>query len=328
MFRFSYLCRLRDSISLTTKISGSRHADCAFDRPVVWLRASTSVNMSSEPDIKNYFEFAKELVLKTGETFKCGFEGEKVVETKAHEWDLVTDYDKKIEELLISGLKAKFPDHEFIGEESMADAKEKPVLTDKPTWILDPIDGTVNYINSFPQTCISLGLTVCKEVVVGIIYNPIVSDLYTAVKGQGAFLNEKPIRSSCVAELKEALIEIELASLRFPGKNRDVRMGRFEACIQATRGVRYLGSAAMGLAHVARGALDGFQMDPLKPWDVAAGILIVREAGGTVLNAKGDKYDVMKPDTIAAGNAELASKLQQLIIDTDLKVLRKRLTRS
>ena len=327
MFRFSYLCRLRDSISLTTKISGSRHADCAVDRPVVRLRASTSVNMSSEPDIRNYFEFAKELILKTGETFKCGFEGEKVVEAKAHEWDLVTNYDKKIEQLLVNGLKAKFPDHEFIGEESMADTKERPVLTDKPTWIIDPIDGTVNYINSFPQTCISVALAVCKELVVGIIYNPMFSELYTAVKGQGAFLNDKPIKSSCVTELKKALIEIELFSLRFSGKNRDVRVGRFEAYIQAARGVRYMGSAAMGLAYVARGALDAFQMDGLQAWDVAAGVLIIREAGGTVINTKGDEYDFMKPDTIAAGNDKLASELQQLVIDTDLKVLRKRLTR-
>lgn len=80
----------------------------------------------------------------------------------------------------------------------MSDTKEKPVLTDKPTWIIDPIDGTVNFVNSFPQTCISVALAVCKELVVGIIYNPMFSELYTAVKGQGAFLNEKPIKTSCV----------------------------------------------------------------------------------------------------------------------------------
>ena len=85
----------------------------------------------------------------------------------------------------------------FIGEETVADTKETPVLTDKPTWIIDPIDGTINYINGNPNTCISVALAICKELVIGIIYNPIVSELYTAIKGQGAFLNDKPIKTTC-----------------------------------------------------------------------------------------------------------------------------------
>lgn len=85
----------------------------------------------------------------------------------------------------------------FIGEETVVDTKETQVLTDKPTWIIDPIDGTVNYINRNPNTCISVALVICKELVIGIIYNPIVSELYTAIKGQGAFLNDKPIKTTC-----------------------------------------------------------------------------------------------------------------------------------
>lgn len=84
----------------------------------------------------------------------------------------------------------------FVGEESTADKKEKPVLTNKPTWIIDPIDGTINYINHYPCTCISVGLAICKELVAGIIYNPLSSELYTAIKGYGAFLNDKPIKTS------------------------------------------------------------------------------------------------------------------------------------
>ncbi|XP_076750203.1 uncharacterized protein LOC143423037 [Xylocopa sonorina] len=284
--------------------------------------------MSTEVNIKNYFECAKELTLKAGEIFKCGFEGHKIVESKGHDWDLVTDYDKKIENVLIKGLKEKFPDHEFIGEETMASSNETPVLTDKPTWIIDPIDGTINFVHSHPFTCISVGLTISKEMVIGIIYNPLMSELYTAIKGEGAYLNEKPIKTSNVTELKTALIEYELFSLRSTSKNRDVKAGRFDAVNKATLGVRFMGSAAMALAYVAKGALDCFQMDNLRSWDVAAGVLIIREAGGTVIDTKEEAYNLMKPNTIAAANDTLASELRQLIVSTDLKILRKRLTRA
>ncbi|CAL7949373.1 unnamed protein product [Xylocopa violacea] len=284
--------------------------------------------MSSELNIKNYFECAKELTLKAGEIFICGFEGPKNVETKDHEWDLVTDYDRKIENLLIKGLKEKFPDHEFIGEETVASYKETPVLTDKPTWIIDPIDGTINFVHSLPFTCISVGLTISKEIVAGIIYNPLMSELYTAIKGQGAYLNGKRIKTSNITELKKALIEYELFSLRSTSRNRDIKAGRFDAVVNATRGVRFIGSAAMALAYLAKGAVDCLQMDNLCAWDVAAGVLIVREAGGTVIDTKEEKYNLMKPNTIAAANDTLASEIRQLIVDTDLKILRKRLTRA
>nr|XP_033201481.1 inositol monophosphatase 3-like isoform X1 [Bombus vancouverensis nearcticus] len=309
-------------------IRGSRHAVRAFNRSVVLSKASGSAIMSSELDIRNYFEFAKELILKAGEVFKCGFEGEKIVESKAHEWDLVTDYDKKIEDILIKSLKEKFPDHEFIGEETTASVKNAPVLTDKPTWLIDPIDGTINYINANPNTCISVALAVCKKIVVGIIYNPITSELYTAIKGHGAFLNDKPIKTSRNTELRKSLIELELFSLRIPSKNRDIRWGRFEALLNASQGIRFLGSAAMALAYVAKGAIDCFQMDHLQPWDVAAGVLIICEAGGTVIDTKDEEYNVMKPKTIAAANETLAMEIKQLITDTDLKIMRKRLTRT
>lgn len=328
MFSFSHLRRLCDSVSLVTKIKGPRQADGAFHRSVAWSRATTLVIMSRELNIKNYFAVSKELTLKAGEIFKCGFEGPKYEETKKNEWDLVTVYDRKIEDMLTSGLKAEFPDHEFIGEETSAETKEKSVLTDKPTWIIDPIDGTVNYVNSNPHTCISVALAICKELVVGIIYCPLSSELYTAIKGEGAFLNGEPIRTSCVTELKKALIEYELFSMRFMSKNRDVKVGRFEALLQATRGIRFMGSAAMAMAYLAKGALDCLQIDGLQPWDVAAGVLIIREAGGTVVDTKGDEYDVMNPNTIAAGNEKLALEIKRLIIETDLKVLRKRLTKS
>ncbi|XP_031370369.1 inositol monophosphatase 2-like [Apis dorsata] len=310
------------------KIRGSQQAICALNRSVVLSKVSGSAIMLSELDIKNYFEYAKELTLKAGEIFKYGFEGQKIIEFKNHELDLVTDYDKKIENLFVKNLKEKFPDHEFMAEETASNFKEKPILTDKPTWIIDPIDGTINFINSFPNTCISIALVIGKEIVIGIIYNPINSELYTAIKGQGAYLNDKPIKTSNVTEMKKSLVEIELYSLGFSSKNRDIRWGRFEAFINSVRGIRSMGSAALALAFVAKGALDCVHMDSLQPWDVAAAILIIREAGGTVIDIKEDKFNFMNGKIIAAGNDALAMEIKRLIIDTDLKTMRKRMTRT
>ncbi|XP_076289741.1 uncharacterized protein LOC143213603 [Lasioglossum baleicum] len=325
MFKFSHLCRLRGSLPSVIVIRESQLAGGVLNRSVVLPRAS--LTMSSKQDIWNYFEFARDLTLKAGEIFKRGFEGEKNVTTKKSDWDLVTDYDKKIEELLFAGLKEKFPDHEFIGEESAA-AGGSTQWTDKPTWIIDPIDGTVNYVNSFPHACISVGLTICKEIVVGIIYNPMANELYTAVKGGGAFLNGKPMKTSNVTELKKALVEIDVVFLRSTLKNRDIRMSRFEALIENSRGIRCLGSAALGLAYVAKGALDCFQMDGIYSWDVAAGVLLIREAGGSITSIKSNELDLMKPDVVAAASETLAMELKNLMVNADLKAMRKRLTRS
>ncbi|XP_078040019.1 uncharacterized protein LOC144471638 [Augochlora pura] len=325
MFKFSHLCRLRGSLSPALVIRESLLASRVPDRSVVPSRALPT--MSSSQDIRNYFEFAKELTLKAGELFKCGFESEKNVKTKKNEWDLVTEYDKKIEDLLITQLKEKFPDHEFIGEESAAEGRSIE-LTDKPTWIIDPIDGTINYVNSFPYTCISIGLAICKEIVIGIVYNPLTPELYTAVKGEGAFLNGKPIKTSNVDELKKSLIEMEVFSLRIKGKNRDIKMARFETMLELARGIRFTGSAALALAYIAKGALDCFQMDVLQPWDVAAGVLLVREAGGSIGSIKTPEFDVMKPDILAAANETLGTELKNVFVNTDLKTMRKRLTRT
>lgn len=111
-------------------------------------------------------------------------------------WDLVTEYDLKVEETLIKKIKEKFPSHRFIGEEDSSAKKNIPVLTDHPTWIIDPIDGTANFVRKLPITCISVGLVINKEQVLGIVYNPFLNELYTAIKGKGAYLNGKRIQCS------------------------------------------------------------------------------------------------------------------------------------
>ncbi|XP_050458673.1 uncharacterized protein LOC126855247 isoform X2 [Cataglyphis hispanica] len=226
--------------------------------------------------------------------------------------------------MFIDSLSTEFPDHKIIAEETVNTMQEMPELTDAPTWFLDPIDGTVNFVHRFPQNCISIGLTVCKEPVLGIIYNPVFSELYTAIKGQGAFLNGKRIHTSKVTELKKALQVIEPKIMRRVYK-KNIFLGRIDAVVEATRATRSMGSAAMSMAYVARGAIDCVQIDGLQSWDVAAGIVIVREAGGTVMETKNGVYNIMKPNTIAASNEILACEMSKLIIETDLNIQKQQL---
>ncbi|XP_011697296.1 PREDICTED: inositol monophosphatase 2-like isoform X1 [Wasmannia auropunctata] len=284
--------------------------------------------MSNDLDIARCFEFAKELTLQAGKIIKCSVEDEKVVYNKG-EWDFVTNFDQKIEKFFIDGLSREFPDHKIIAEETVTEMQKMPELTNAPTWFLDPIDGTVNFIHSLPHICISLGLTVCKELVLGIIYNPLNSELYSAIKGKGAFLNGKPIRTSKIIDLKKAMLVLDPSLIKIIEKDKDIFSARVDALIEATQVVRNFGSAALTLAYIARGATDCLHIDNiLKPWDVAAGTLIVREAGGIVINTKGGAYDIMKPNTIAAANETLARDMSKLIVDTDLKTQRKRLKRT
>lgn len=283
--------------------------------------------MAGDPNIARYFEVAKKLTLEAGQWIANVEEKDKVVKTKSIASDVVTNFDEKIESFLCDSLSKEFPDHKFITEEQVAKTKQMPEWTDAPTWFIDPIDGTLNFVHSFPQFCISVGLAISKEIVLGIIYNPVNGEMYTAMKGQGAFLNDKPIRVSNVTELKKSLFGFE-TSVSVYYKHRDIGLGRLVALIDGSQATRNVGSAALSMAYVARGVIDCFQMDGIQPWDVAAGILIVQEAGGAVVDSKGGQYNLMKPNTVAASTCKLACEVVKLIIDTDLKTQRKRLQRT
>ncbi|OAD55063.1 Inositol monophosphatase 3 [Eufriesea mexicana] len=251
-------------------------------------------------------------------------QGCKNIETKAGDWDLVTEFDKKVEEILIHNLAKEFPTHKFIGEETVSSANHLPELTDNPTWIIDPIDGTTNFVHSFPFTCISIALAVEKELEIGIVYNPVLEQLFTARKGRGAYLNGKPIKSSSIEELEHSLLCCE-ASYATIENIRDITLGRVEAFVSVAHGIRTMGSAALTLCYVAMSAAEGYHTDNLMPWDVAAGVLIVREAGGVVVDTNGGEFNIMAPKVIAAGNHKLVNELVKLIKKADAKTLQKRL---
>ncbi|XP_034110075.1 inositol monophosphatase ttx-7-like [Drosophila albomicans] len=271
----------------------------------------------SEEKLKEYHDIAVDLVKECGPIFEEGYnKSKKEVMVKSDFFDFVTVYDRQIEEKLTAGLSKAFPESRFIGEESLAGSKELPELTDAPTWIIDPIDGTTNYIHRFPHCGISVALAINKELVVGIIYNPAANELYTSRKGHGAYLNGQNIRVSGATMLSNSVIGHEITLINVAAW-RDKNIKRVYKLGAVAAGTRCLATAALSLAYVAKGTLDTYHVDNLKPWDVAAGVLLVREAGGVVYQTNGSEFNVMQPNLVAAGQDALAQQVMQLIREAD-----------
>ena len=224
---------------------------------------------------------------KAGETIRVR-SGTVEFDDKKNSVDLVTEVDKAVEAQVNKALKEKYPDFAFMGEETYVPGKS--VLTDEPTFIVDPIDGTTNFIHFFPQACISLGLAVEKTPVVGVIYNPFLDQLYTGVKGNGAFLNgEKlPLRpSSRHLTLQGSLCAIEWGSDR-DNENYANKLATFDNLARKdggfVHGFRSMGSAALNLGAVAAGLVDSYWEGGCYAWDVCAGWVVLTEAGGTMVS--------------------------------------------
>jgi len=174
---------------------------------------------------------------------KDAFKKKKNIMLKSSPLDLVTETDQAVEKFLFSELRLVFPDHSFIGEESVA-AGDKVELTDAPTWIIDPVDGTMNFVHSFPFTCVSIGLTVNKEPVVGVIYNPILDHMYHARQGCGAFLNDEKISASGQTDLGQSLVIGELGTTPNPEKQK-ATFANVHTLVEKAHGFRSLGSCAL-----------------------------------------------------------------------------------
>ncbi|CAN6479110.1 unnamed protein product [Victoria cruziana] len=232
--------------------------------------------------VGRYLTEAIEAAKGAGDVIRKGFYQSKHVEHKG-QVDLVTETDKACEELIFNHLKKHFPDHKFIGEETSASLGTAD-LTDDPTWMVDPLDGTTNFVHGFPFLCVSIGLTIGKVPTVGVVYNPIMDELFTAVHGQGAFLNGKPIKASSQTELVRALLATEVGTKR-DQVTVDATTNRINKMLFEVRSLRMSGSCALNLCGVACGRLDIFyELGFGGPWDVAAGVLMVQEAGGHVFD--------------------------------------------
>ncbi|CAD7700946.1 unnamed protein product [Ostreobium quekettii] len=267
--------------------------------------------MAGSPALARQLQVAVEAARSAGAVIAAAFHRPKRVEHKGPA-DLVTDTDRRCEALVLDAIRASFPDHQFIGEEASADAAAH--LTDAPTWMVDPLDGTTNFVHGYPFVAVSIALVVNRAAVVGVVYNPVLEEMFTATAGGGAFLNGEPIRPSDTSDPGSALLGTELGVQKDDATLGAV-FGRVRDLSKITRSLRCGGSCAIGLCNVACGRLDAFyEIGFGGCWDVAAGALIVQEAGGVVVDPAGGPYDVMAR-RVLAGNGHLTGALSAVIRD-------------
>lgn len=277
-----------------------------------------------DPILTYYLKISEEAARIAGKTivYEAHKKGFGAMEEKTTHADLVTEADIASEKFIINYIKEKMGNDEcaFIGEESLDKTTGKVNLTDAPTWIIDPIDGTTNFIHGFPCFVVSIGVAVNKEMVVGVIYDVSRDDCYTAVKGMGAFLNncdvlkvreEQNLRSSLVVSSAGSGREEAILDVIFHNAKEVTRV---------SRGYRATGSAAFNLITVARGIAQAYYELGIHVWDMAAGGLIVKEAGGFILDpVTGGEWDMMSRRIICACNEKIARDILKIIKTFELE---------
>jgi len=221
------------------------------------------------------------------------------------EVDLVTQADIDSESLIVAAIRRTFPEHAVLAEESGAHGED-----DAPLWIVDPLDGTTNFAHGHPHFCVSIALRRQGKLTVGVIYDPLREETFWAQAGKGAFLNGNPLQVTAVSQLVDALVATGFYYQRATVSDNNI--AEFTRVIRRIQGIRRAGAAALDVAYVACGRLDGYWEYYMQPWDTAAGALMVLEAGGTITQLDGSPWTPWSHSTLAAGPA-LHPLLQQAL---------------
>jgi len=238
-----------------------------------------------------YLDFACHIARKAGAILLDNFTRKHRITYKG-EINLITEADHLSEDFLVGAIKGEYPTHAILTEERGNLAQDSDFR-----WIIDPLDGTTNYAHGYPVFSISIALEIKKEVTLGVIYQPLFEELFTAQKGKGAHLNGRALAVSPTAKLSESLL-----ATGFPydiRESKENNLNYFVHLAKKAQAIRRAGSAALDLAYVAAGRFDGFWELKLMPWDTAAGILLVQEAGGKVTDMRGDAYTLTSPHIVA-----------------------------
>ena len=216
--------------------------------------------------------------------------------------DIVTDVDLAAEKAILDLLRDEYPDFGILAEES------EPIRTDSPyTWVVDPLDGTRNYANGVPHFCTVVGLARGDEVVVGVTYDPARQELFTAEAGKGAYLNGTPISVTEAQEMSQALLSFDLG---YVDEKAGLALDMVRGLWPGVQSMRLMGSAALGIAYAAAGRVDLYFHHSLSPWDMAAGLVLVREAGGTMVDRQGRPANLSTPSVIASSHHLIGRFLQ------------------
>ncbi len=217
--------------------------------------------------------------------------------------DLVTEADRASETLIVDRLRARWPKHDILGEEGTLLKSDSEYR-----WYVDPLDGTTNFAHGFPVFCVSMGLEFRGELIAGVVYDPTRDEMFTAEKGGGAYLNHRRIQVSTVARMDESLLATGFPSQK---RHKNPNIHFYHQITLRSHGVRRAGSAALDLAGVAAGRYDGFWEFNLNPWDTAAGVVLVREAGGEVSDFEGGPFQIASRETLASNGLIHAALLQE-----------------
>lgn len=250
--------------------------------------------------------FAIETAREAGQILLEKF-GRKINISKKGDIDLVTEADLASEKSIIERIKSYYPKHSILAEESGEAIVKGGDSSWK--WIIDPLDGTTNFAHGYPCWCVTLALEHDGEIVIGVTFDPTRNELFAAEKGNGATLNNKPIRVSETEKLSEALI---ITGFPYDFKQREDFAKHLTQFLLKSRGVRRDGSAAIDMAYVACGRFDGFWEEGLNPWDVAAGTLLIEEAGGRVSYYDDSKFSIYKPP-ICADNGLIHGEMLEIL---------------
>lgn len=223
--------------------------------------------------------------------------------------DLVTDADFASQTAIVNHIHAQFPAHHMLGEEGLTRQEGESDYR----WVIDPLDGTSNYVHGFPYYCVSIGLEFQGELVLGVVYDPNRDEMFSAFSGQGAKLNGKTINPSKILSLDQAML---VASLPVGTNGRDIAVDRFLRVLPEAQALQRTGSAALNLCYVSAGRIEGYWSSNLKPWDMAAGVLICRESGGSVSSIEDGSFSIETPSLLATNGTNIHAELQTLLTDT------------
>ena len=232
-----------------------------------------------DPDPASLLALATDLARRAGALALSMHSGLQGHDTKTTRTDVVTEADRASEQLLVEGIRSARPDDAVLGEEGSQDAGTSGVR-----WVVDPIDGTVNYLYGLPQWAVSIGVEVDGTTEVGVVFDAAKDELWTAVRGQGAFLNGARLRCSAVSDLSQALIA---TGFSYDGRRRTVQSRNLATVLPLVRDVRRLGASSLDLCSVAAGRVDGYYEQGLQPWDMSAGLLVAAEAGARTGGLRG-----------------------------------------
>jgi myo-inositol-1(or 4)-monophosphatase len=240
-----------------------------------------------------YFQTAWQAAHAAGEIVRDNWQRPKVIDYKGSV-DLVTSVDRDSERCIVEQLQRNFPDHSILAEEETHFAG----ADDGHRWLIDPLDGTTNFAHGYPQFCVSIALEHEQDLLLGIVYDPLRGECFSAIRGQGAKLNGEPIRTSAIPALDRALLATGFPYDR--RENPEYYLAYFRAFLTRSQGIRRAGAAALDLCYVACGRLDGFWELKLHPWDTAAGSLILKESGGRMSDFAGKDFTIWGKETMAS----------------------------